>query len=192
MLDTAKQDYTVELREGCKTQLTVYGPRRVRFHWLTGDMDFLAYGGKWISNRQSNGEFDYYFVIEILNWKDRVPEDEAPLETYNVSLSVVSPQEAGKDNARRAMDCCGIEEEMLERAIDHGPCEEILVEALHGYGLSVPVWSGDGNNHKALMREARDADSGKPVRFRHGSAGKPDRYHRMGTIAGRYAKPLTD
>ena len=125
------------------------------FSLVDGRRDYLTYGGKWISTRQSNGEFDYYFVIEILNWKEAVGEREAPPETYNVSLSVVSPQEAGQENCRKATDCCGIEEDMLARAIDHGQCEEILVEALHGYGLSVPVWSKDGNNHKELMRQAR-------------------------------------
>ena len=162
----------------------------VRFHWLTGDIDFLTYGGKWISNRQSNGELDYYFVIEILNWKEAVGEREAPPETYNVSLSVVSPQEAGQENCRKATDCCGIEEDMLAWAIDHGQCEEILVEALHGYGLSVPVWSMDGNNHKARNAggAAASADSGGAVRFRYGSAHKPDRHNRVGTLARRYAK----
>ena len=138
MLDTMKhEDYAVELRPGQKTQLTVYGPRRVRFHSL--------FYGKWISNRQTNGEFDYYFVIELLNWQEAVGND-APPETYNVSLAVVSPQEAGKENCRRATDCCGMGD---------GQCEEVLVEALHGYGLSVPVWSKDGNNYKQLMCEAR-------------------------------------
>ena len=66
----------------------------MRFSFLTGDVDFATYGGKWISTRQSNGEFDYYFVIELLNWRETVGQREAPPETYNVSLSVVSPQEA--------------------------------------------------------------------------------------------------
>ena len=38
----------------------------MRFSFLSGDMNFTRYGGKWISTRRNNGEFDYYFVIELL------------------------------------------------------------------------------------------------------------------------------
>ena len=74
----------------------------MRFSFLTGDMDFTTYGGKWISTRQSNGEFDYYFVIELLNWRETVGEREAPPETYNVSLSVVSPARGARQDRRGA------------------------------------------------------------------------------------------
>jgi hypothetical protein len=126
----------------------------MRFSFLTGDVDFTTYGGKWISTRQSNGEFDYFFVIELLNWRETVGEREAPPETYNVSLSVVSPQEA-QDKIGAALDCCGITEEMLQTATENGYRDSALVEALHGYGVHTPVWSKDGNNRRALMREAR-------------------------------------
>ena len=50
----------------------------MRFSFLTGDMNYTTYGGKWISTRQNNGEFDYYFVIELLNWPETVGQREAP------------------------------------------------------------------------------------------------------------------
>ena len=117
-------------------------------------MNYTTYGGKWISTRQNNGEFDYYFVIELLNWRETVGEREAPPETYNVSLSVVSPQQA-QDKIAAALDCCGITEEMLPTATENGYRDTALVEALHSYGVHTPVWSKDGNNWRALMREAR-------------------------------------
>ena len=126
----------------------------MRFSFLTGDMNYATYGGKWISTRQSNGEFDYYFVIELLNWPETVGKREAPPETYNVSLSVVSPQQAEKE-IPHALDCCGITEEMLSAATGNGQRDTALVEALHSYGVYTPVWSQDGNNWRALMREAR-------------------------------------
>jgi hypothetical protein len=126
----------------------------IRFRWLTGDRDFLTYGGKWISTRQSNGEFDYYLVIELLNWRESVGEREAPPETYNVSLSVVSPQ-AAQDKIGAALDCCGITEAMLRTATENGYRDSVLVEALYTYGTHTPVWSGNGNNWRALMRGAR-------------------------------------
>jgi hypothetical protein len=126
----------------------------MRFSFLTGDVDYTTYGGKWISTRQSNGEFDYYFVIELLNWRETVGEREAPPETYNVSVSVVSPQEA-QDKIGAALDCCGITEAMLRTATENGYRDSVLVEALYNYGTHTPVWSGNGNNWRALMREAR-------------------------------------
>ena len=126
----------------------------MKFSFLTGDVNFTRYGGKWISTRQSNGEFDYFFVVELLNWAETVGEREAPPETYNVSLSVVSPHEA-KDKIGAALDCCGITEEMLATATEKGYRDMALVEALHAYGVHTPVWSKDGNNWCALMKEAR-------------------------------------
>jgi hypothetical protein len=126
----------------------------MRFSFLTGDMNFTRYGGKWISTRRNSGEFDYFFVVELLNWRETVGEREAPPETYNVSLSVVSPHEA-KDKLGAAMECCGITEEMLATATEKGYRDMALVEALHAYGVHTPVWSKDGNNWRALMKEAR-------------------------------------
>lgn len=143
------RDYNVELAPGHNVNLTICGPKRVRFHWLTGD---LTYGGKWISNKQNNGKFDYYFVIELLNWKETVGRD-APVDAYNVTLSVVSPDQA-KEHVKSALDCCGITEKMLECATSQR--DEVLVEALHDYGLSVPVWGDNGNNAKQLLRQARE------------------------------------
>jgi len=133
----------------------------MRFFFLTGDTNFTTYGGKWISNKQSNGEFDYYFVIELLNWEETVG-NEAPKETYNVTLSVVSPQEA-EEHIARAMDCCGITEEMLGAA--NGYRDHALVEALHSYGVHVPVWSKDGNNWRKLIGEARQEAMGCECMF---------------------------
>ena len=120
----------------------------MRFKFLSGDVNFREYGGKWISPRQNNGEFDYWLVLELINWHDAVGKKEAPAH-YNVSLSVVSPQEAGAENLAQAKECCGWEDGV--RGI---PSEEIAVEMLHSYGVSAPVWSKDGNNYRQLMREA--------------------------------------
>lgn len=123
----------------------------IKFHFLTGDCNYLDYGGKWISNRQNNGEFDYYFVIEILNWEESVPANEVPKDgKYNVSLSVCSPQEVGQDNLEKAFSCCGLSDKEIKLADD-----EVKVECLHSYGIHVPVWGENGNNSKKLLKEAK-------------------------------------
>lgn len=118
----------------------------VKFKFLTGDVDCAAtYGGKWMSNPQSNGEFTYYFVVELINWVESVGERDAPKEKYNLSLSVVSPEQAGEENMRKAYNDC----DML---ID---TPEMQVEALHAYAGGVPIWNSNGNNWQKLMKQAR-------------------------------------
>ena len=118
----------------------------IRFKFLTGDIHFAKYGAKWVSNPQTNGEFIYYFVIELMNWVESVGENEAPDETYHLSLSVVSPQEAGEENMRRVFK---------DYDSDSVKTPEMQVEALHQYAGGVPVWDANGNSWKALMQEAK-------------------------------------
>lgn len=127
----------------------------IKFHFMSGDVNYTTYGGKWISNRQNNGEFDYWFVIELINWQEAVGDRDAPDATYNVSLSVVSPSQAGEQNLKAAYECCGITQDILDTAKANGYLEEAQVEFLHSYGVHTPVWDQDGNNYRALLQQAR-------------------------------------
>ena len=62
----------------------------MRFKFLTGDVNFLDFGAKWISSKRNNGDFDYWLVIELINWAEAVGEKEAPAR-YNLSHCVVAP-----------------------------------------------------------------------------------------------------
>jgi hypothetical protein len=128
---------------------------RVRFHWLTGDVNFLSYGGKWISNKQSNGEFDYWFVLEIINWEDAVGEREAKERghRYIVELRVVAPSEVPEEHRKAAVKSCWNDTYSLNLdAIS----SENMVEILDTYGISAPVFSIEGNNARKLLRRARE------------------------------------
>ena len=119
----------------------------VRFKFLIGDVNYTQYGGKFISNVQNNGEFDYYFVIELINWEEAVGEREAPSK-YHVSLAAISPEQVGKDKLTSAFADYGLDDEMMSKP-------EIQVEVLHGAGYGVvPVWGENGNNWRKLMRDA--------------------------------------
>jgi len=115
----------------------------MRFKFLTGDMDWREYGGKWISKKLNNGDFDYWMVIELINMNEHVID---PDYTYWVILSAVSPDEA-KEHLDRAYECYGIED--IDEKTDF-----MNVEVLHGYGISAPLWDDMGNNYKDLMKEA--------------------------------------
>ena len=120
----------------------------MKFKFLAGDINWKTYGGKFVSKKLNNSQFDYWLVIEVLNWKER----EAPA-TYNVSLKAVSPSEAGKKNIEAACECYGVEED-IEKL---NPL--VIVEALASYGVAALLWNKDGNNLKVLLKEAhKEAD----------------------------------
>ena len=118
-----------------------------RFKFLTGDVNWHDYGGIFLSQKQNNGDFDFWYAIRAENWIDLVGEREAPA-TYCVSLLSVSIEEAGEDNLQQALRFCGLEEE-------EDITDEMKIEALLAYGVFARLWEGNGNNINKLMREAR-------------------------------------
>lgn len=121
-----------------------------KFKFLTGDVNWLDYGGKWVSQKLNNGEFDYWLVIELLNMDDACGRDNEGKDKYNVSLSCVSPGEAGRENIEKAKECCGWEDGA------HTLNDLGLVEMLHSYGVSAHLWQADGNNAHKLIRKAKE------------------------------------
>lgn len=117
-----------------------------RFTFLTGDVNWLQYGGKWVSQKLSNGEFDYWLVLELVNMHDATGDEDQ--EKYNVALYAVSPDQAGAENLKRAFDCCGIPEEQMNEPL-------VQVEALTSYGVHALLWQSNGNNAHKLLREAK-------------------------------------
>lgn len=124
----------------------------MRFTFLTGDVNWQEYGGKFISAKQNNGEFDYWLVMDVLNWQDAVGEREAKEvgAKYCVSLYSVSPSEAGTESLKSAFDCCGMDSEELRA----NPL--VQVECLVSYGTYAQLWSENGNNINKLMKQARE------------------------------------
>lgn len=127
----------------------------MEFEFLIGDVNWEDYGGKWISPKLNNGDFDYWFVIEFLNWLEETGELFDGNE-FIVTIQAVSPDEAGEDSLESAYACCGFDEEFLsdynEEALDH-----IKVEALSTYGVYAQLWQESGNNADALLRRAKQA-----------------------------------
>ncbi len=117
----------------------------VRFKFLTGDVHWWHYGGKWVSQKRNNGEFDYWLVIQFENmWEATGDETGAQ---YHVQLNVVSPEQAGEDNLKKATDGYGMAEEDIT--------DLIKVEALDSYGVHAVIWQGQGPNRLALLKAAR-------------------------------------
>lgn len=126
--------------------------KKTTFKWLTGDVDWQDYGGKWISNKLNNGEYDYWFIIDFVNLLDACGEREAKKMggKYMVTLYSVSPSLAGEENLMEAIKGCGFNNSELKELSD-----EMKVEALVSYGVSAQLWSECGNFAKKLIAMAK-------------------------------------
>lgn len=128
---------------------TLFAPKKtpkVRFSFLTGDVNWLEYGGKWVSQKLNNGQFDYWLVLDFTNMDDACGGDNKGQPKYYITVSAVSPSEAEAE-LEKALEGYGWDKEELD--------DLRKVEALHSYGTSAVVWQGSSNNSKELMREAK-------------------------------------
>lgn len=119
----------------------------MRFKMLSGDVNWRVYGGKFVSKRLNNGDWDYWLVLEVINmWDACGDKDDQP--QYYVTISAVSPQAAGPENVDQAIGSCGFSD-------DTDTSNPLLqVEALSDYGISALLWQEQGNNIARLLREA--------------------------------------
>ena len=115
----------------------------VRFNWLTGDVNYLDYGGKWFYNTKVEG---YYLVMELINLLEN---DSQSTEKYMIELSIVNCRKVEPDKMRSVISYCGIDDDNLP--------EEYLIECCHSYGLRSVEYSATGNNYKELRKECLDA-----------------------------------
>ena len=116
-----------------------------RTHFLTGDVNFLEYGGKFVTKKFNNGDFDYWIVIELINFEDATGE-KLNGSKYIIEVSAISPQSAGENSLNSAFECCGM---------DFTTDPLIQVEVLSNYGVSAPLESFRGNNAHKLLKEAK-------------------------------------
>jgi hypothetical protein len=119
----------------------------MNFRFLTGDVNYLEYGGSWVSKRLNNGDWDYWLVIELINMHNATGDEEQ--DKYDVSLYAVSPEAAGEENLNRALDSGGLDDDKLrDNAL-------VQVEALASYGIKALLWRDSGGNARKSLREAR-------------------------------------
>jgi hypothetical protein len=124
----------------------------VKFHWLSGGVNWLEFGGKWISNKLNNGEFDYWLVLSIVNLIDAAGKKEAKEKggTYFVSLDAISPSQISEEDLKRALENWGMEDRPITELSD-----EMKVELLQFYGTHATLWFQSGNNARKLLKKGR-------------------------------------
>ena len=114
-----------------------------RFEFLTGDVNWKDYGGKWY---RRTGDHEYY-VIEFINWEDATGEPH-PQGKYCVEVSSVdlSSGSAWSRNIPNALRCCGISR-------PHNEVE--VLEAVHCYMGGDRDLLSFGNNADRLLADAK-------------------------------------
>ena len=125
------------------------------FRFLTGDMNWQDYGGKWYREIPGTNSLRFH-IMELMNWNEHESD---PENTYHCDLSVVDLGEIPEDTLKSSLSYCGWES---DTELDKDPKVATLmaIEACHGAGAKAPVWQDSGNNYRALMQEAREESRG--------------------------------
>jgi len=103
---------------------------------------------KFISKKLNNSEFDYFLVAEVVDLNEI---DDLPKANFLLTLSVVSPSQAGQENVKNAFKCIGVDE--LPNYPSHLLERQAL--ALYDYGCMATIHSELGNNFNDLLKKAR-------------------------------------
>ena len=93
-----------------------------------------------ISKKFNNGDFNYYLSYEIINMVDCVEE---PTNKYIVTLSAVSPSQAGEKALNEEDEKLNLSEE--QKAI-----------LLSEYGAKATLFNNTGNNLNKLLKEIKE------------------------------------
>ena len=106
----------------------------------------------WISPKQNNGDFDFWFVLHLQDMDASHAMPKAEWEEaggkYLVDLLAVSPNAAGDENCLAAAQCCGQDEGGIAafKALPPAAQCELLVQ----YGVSASLYSKWGKNKRNL------------------------------------------
>ncbi len=115
-----------------------------KYHWLTGDVNWKDYGGKWY---RYDG-YSCYTIIELINMDDACGD--VSDGKYLVIVSDISLSDVSLSTVQSAYRSCGIaatEETMKDQLF--------LLEVLHGYGACDNIANKYGNNYLKLMKWAK-------------------------------------
>jgi hypothetical protein len=122
-----------------------------RLKLLSGDVNWQTYGGKWISKKKTNEDFDYWIVLEFINFLEATGEKINGKDRYIVKIHVVAPSQVPEHEKEQALRSMG-----MGQSTDEIPNDEMWVEILDSYGTRAVIDVIEGNNIKKLMKKAHD------------------------------------
>ena len=123
----------------------------MQFKFLTGDINWQTYGGKFISKKLNNGDFNYWLVMDVINMPESTGDEN--IDTYNVSVSAVAPSELSQKELISAWESWGMDENLEDAIKKYG--DTFLVELIHSYNGGALIFNKSGNNLRKLMQSAR-------------------------------------
>jgi len=112
-------------------------------------------GEKLVSNKQNNGDFDYYLVIETVNMQDATGE-KAPDKKYCVILSAISPDQVEDKVIQRAFECSGFLPKDIKRLKKRKDFDITRIVVLYDYAGGVPCWQASGADDEKLVNSAKE------------------------------------
>ena len=119
---------------------------KVKFTFLTGDLDWAKHGGIWISQKFNNSGTDYWLVRQIRNWEGW----DQDWEKYTVTLSIVCPGKCPEETRNKAIQRYSDDDLSWENMSD-----EEKVESLYSYGCYTKEEEWSGNNYSVLFQKCQ-------------------------------------
>lgn len=123
----------------------------MKYRFLTGDINWQTYGGKFISRKLNNTEFDYWLVMEVINLKEACGDDSE--YTYHIQVCAIAPTELPEKELNSAWESMGMDGNLQDAIKQYG--NKFLIEMISGYMGGALIWQCSGNNLKKLIAEAR-------------------------------------
>lgn len=118
---------------------------------IGGDVNWEEYGGQFIvPEKFNNGDFDYWLIVKFDNMSELT--DDYPSK-YRVEIQAVAPSQVSKDDKKSAFSSMGIDDKKEQERMSKDP--QALAGILAEYGTSASLYSAEGNNANALMKEAK-------------------------------------
>jgi len=107
-------------------------------------MNKIMLGKQW-----HNGDWNLRFVTKVTYLEEYLPEEDLKNSgKYEIEILAVSPEAAGQENLKSAMDSQCLDEDQI-KLIPY-----IKYESLIEYGITATLWYKQGNNLKQLLTEA--------------------------------------
>jgi hypothetical protein len=116
-----------------------------------GDIDFLQYGGTFATKKLSNGDFDYWLFVELINMEEATGDTD--FDRYTITIRAVSPTEPSEKTKKSALYTLGLES-YENKMHELKPLDMAVI--LNDDGVGAMIFSDCGNNANELFKIARD------------------------------------
>lgn len=125
----------------------------VRFKFLSGDVNWKEYGGKFVSQELNNGDWPYYLILDVINMHEATGEENQ--DKYVVEIHAISPMAVKETNPKElesAFSSMGFSDDQMKEFENN---VLIQVEMLNDYGILAMLKSFSGNNINKLLKQAK-------------------------------------